>query len=97
MVKTNNIKSQVETKNNFQSRPNNNTMKKEFVFPLITGIVLGVLIMFFWQYTAALRTQSLRMTQIEQVTAQNNKNVNDIVDFINKATNPQGTQTPAAE
>ena len=80
----------------FRARPNNNTMKKEVMLPLIAGVILGVLIMFFWQFTAALRTQSLRMAQVEQVTAQNAKNVNDIVNFINQATNPKGTETPAA-
>lgn len=37
------------------------------------------------------------MAQLQQVTAQNSQTVNDIVAFINQATNPQGTQnnTPA--
>jgi len=71
-------------------------MKKEIAFPLVIGIIIGILIMFFWQFTVALRSQSARMAQIEQVTASNAKNVNDIIDFINKASNPNGAQTPAA-
>lgn len=72
---------------------NNNSMKREIVFPLVVGVIFGALIMIFWQFTAALNNQSARLAQLEQVTSQNSKTVNDIVAFINQATNPQGGAT----
>ena len=74
---------------------NNNSMKKEIVFPLIVGLILGALIMVFWQFTARLNAQNNYLAQLEQATTQNTKTVNDIVAFINQATNPQGANTPA--
>ncbi len=69
---------------------NNNSMKREIVFPVIVGIIFGALIMIFWQFTASLNNQNARLAQLEQVTGQNSQTVNDIVTFINQATNPQG-------
>ena len=76
---------------------NNKTMKREFVFPLVVGIILGALVMIFWQFTARLNNIGVALNQLEQVTAQNTKTVNDIVAFINQATaaNKQAT-TPGA-
>lgn len=78
---------------------NNKPMKKELVLPLVAGIILGGLVMIFWQFNARLNNQIAAVAQLEQATAQNTKNVNDIITFINNATgaNKQGAAaTPAA-
>ncbi|OIO05808.1 hypothetical protein AUJ26_02245 [Candidatus Falkowbacteria bacterium CG1_02_37_21] len=85
-------------KNNFKNFKNKN-MKKELVFPLIVGVVVGVLVMTFWQFNARLSNVSNAMTQLEAATNQNTKTVGDIVAFINNATGQNaagGTETPAA-
>jgi len=69
-------------------------MKKELVFPLIAGIVLGVLVMLFWQLGARINSNSIRLAQLEQASAQNNQAISEVVAFINQATG-QG-QAPAA-
>ena len=74
---------------------NNNSMKREIVFPLFVGVIFGALIMVFWQFTAALNNQSARLAQLEQVTSQNSKTVNDIVAFINQATQANNQGAPA--
>lgn len=74
---------------------NNNSMRREFVFPLIIGIILGALVMIFWQFNARLNAQLAAMSQLQQATAQNTKTVNDIVAFINQATGGNQNQTPA--
>jgi ABC-type enterochelin transport system permease subunit len=89
----NNIKSPVETIS-FRRELNNKTMKRELVFPLIVGIILGGLVMIFWQFNARLNNQIVAMNQLQQATAQNTKNVTDIVTFINNATGAD--KTPAA-
>lgn len=65
-------------------------MKREFVFPLVVGVILGVLVMFFWQFNSRLNNIGAGMAQIEQATAQNTKTVGDIVTFINNASAPKG-------
>ncbi len=91
----NNIKSSVRIKNS-HSVLNNKTMRRELIFPLIVGIILGALVMIFWQFNGRLNNQMAAMSQLQQVTAQNTQTVNDIVAFINQATNPQGAAaTPA--
>lgn len=75
----------------------NNNMKKEIVFPLVIGLILGALVVIFWQFTVRLNNQNARLVQLEQYASQNAQAVNEIVTFINNATNPQGgaqTQTP---
>jgi cell division protein FtsL len=73
-------------------------MKKEFVFPLVVGIILGALVMIFWQFNARLSNVSLAMTQLEQATNQNTKTVSDVVAFINQATSQnKAATTPAAQ
>lgn len=69
-------------------------MRRELVFPLIVGVILGALIMIFWQFTARLTNVQAGMVQLEQVTAQNTKTINDVVAFINQATG--ANKTPAA-
>jgi len=74
---------------------NNNSMKKEIVFPLIAGIIFGAMVMVFWQFTASLKNQSARLAQLETATSQNSQTVNDIVTFINQAT--QGGQAAGGD
>lgn len=77
----------------------NNTMKREFVFPLVIGLILGGLLMMFWQFNARLNNASAALSQLEQATTQNTKTVTDIVAFINQATGANktpATNAPAA-
>lgn len=74
----------------------NNTMKREFVFPLVVGLILGGLIMIFWQFNARLNNAANAMAQIESAVSQNTKTVSDIVTFINNASG-QAQQAPAAD
>ncbi len=71
-----------------------NNMKKEIVFPLVVGIIFGALVMIFWQFTARLNNQNVRLAQLEQFATQNAQTVNEIIAVINNATAPQGTGTP---
>lgn len=64
-------------------------MRREILFPLIVGLILGILVMIFWQFTTRLNIQQSRVVQLEQATTQNSQTLNDIVQFINNATNPQ--------
>ena len=95
---SNNLKSPVINASSYRTNNNNNTMKREFVFPLIMGIILGALVMIFWQFNARLNNVLNATSQLEQATAQNTKTVSDIVAFINQATgaNKAATGTPAA-
>jgi len=65
---------------------NNKTMKRELVFPLIVGIIVGALIMIFWQFSVRLTNATAALAQLEQVSAQNTATVNQVVSFINQAT-----------
>jgi len=71
-------------------------MRREFVFPLIVGLILGALVMIFWQFNARLSNAMIALNQLEQVTAQNTKTVNDVVAFINQATGANKAANPAA-
>lgn len=96
----NNLTSSASTLNYRRSLNNNNNMKREFVFPLIVGLIFGALVMIFWQFNARLNNAGAVLTQLEQATAQNTKNVGDIITFINNATGQKGaaqTGAPAAE
>lgn len=74
-------------------------MKKELIFPLIAGLILGVLIMLFWQLNTKLNNSSARLMQLEQATSANTQAVSEIVGFINQATgaNSQAPATTPAE
>jgi hypothetical protein len=69
-------------------------MKREFVFPMVVGIILGALVMIFWQFNARLNNFGTGLVQLEQATAQNTKNVGDVVTFLNNASG--ANKTPAA-
>ena len=73
----------------------NKTMKKEFVFPLIVGLILGGLVMIFWQFNTRLNNAANAMAQIEAAVTQNTKTVSDIVTFINNASGQSQQQAPA--
>lgn len=76
----------------------NNDMRREFVFPLVVGFILGGLLMIFWQFNVRLNNAAVAMSQLQQATAQNSQTVGDIVNFINNATGQNGgTSTPAAQ
>ncbi|MGE5426236.1 MAG: hypothetical protein ACM3PZ_04120 [Bacillota bacterium] len=75
-------------------------MRKELILPLIAGLVLGVLVMLFWQLNSKLNNSGSRLAQLEQATGSNTQAVSEIVNFINQASGgAQGgaaTNTPAA-
>ncbi len=63
-------------------------MNKDQLFPLIFGLVLGVLLMFFWNLGASLNNQSMRLSQLEQVAIENQQRVEQIITWL---------QTPAGQ
>ena len=73
---------------------NNKTMKREFVFPLVVGLILGGLVMVFWQFNTRLNNAANAMAQIEAAVSQNTKAVSDIVTFINNASGQGQPTTP---
>ncbi len=73
--------------------PHNKTMKREFIFPLIVGIIVGALVMILWQFNARLSAQINAVGQLQQATAQNSKTLSDIVSFLNNATGQNQTGT----
>lgn len=60
-------------------------MKKELIFPLIAGLVMGVLLMLFWQLNARMTNNNARLAQLEQASAQNSQALTEVVTFINQA------------
>ena len=68
-------------------------MKRESVFPLVIGIVIGLLVMIFWQFTSRLNSASSAILQLEQAAAQNTQTLNQVVSYLNQATgaNKAGT------
>jgi cell division protein FtsL len=75
----------------------NNSMKRDFLFPLIIGIIAGALVMIFLNFGARLNNATNALVQLQQATAQNTTSVNEIVNFINQATgaNQETPATPA--
>ncbi len=73
-------------------------MTKDQIIPLIFGLVLGILLMFFWNLGASLNNQNLRLMQIEQAAVANSQSIQEVVNFINSAMSPDngmtGTETP---
>lgn len=70
-----------------------NNMKKDFVLPLVAGLLLGALLMIFWQFNVRLNTTRVSLSQIEQATMQNSQSINEVVSFINQVSG----QTQAGE
>lgn len=71
-------------------------MKRESIFPVVIGIVAGVLIMIFWQFSVRLTNATSALAQLEQVSAQNTATINQVVSFINQATGANKTNGAAA-
>ncbi len=68
-------------------------MQKENLIPLITGLILGILLMFFWQLGARLNNNNIRLGQLEQAATTNAQTIEQVVNFINSANTPaEGTQ-----
>ena len=61
-------------------------MQREFVFPLIVGVILGALVMIFWQFNARQSNQFAAMQQLDQATSQNTQTLASVVSFLNNAT-----------
>lgn len=68
-------------------------MNKEQLFPLIFGLVLGILLMFFWQLGARINNQNMRLSQLEQAAVANTQTINEVVNFINQATSAGAGET----
>lgn len=77
-------------RSNYSYRNNKNNMKKDFILPLIVGLILGAMIMIFWQFNSRLNNVRAALVQIDQVTAQNTETVNEVVNFLNQAMNAEG-------
>lgn len=61
------------------------TMRRETIMPLAIGLLLGALIMIFVQFNNRLNNNAVILSQLEQATAANTKNVTDVINFINQA------------
>ena len=74
-------------------------MTRETIVPLIIGFLVGALFVVFFQFNARLNNNALILNQLQQATASNTQNVNDVINFINQAQGgAQGgaqTETPA--
>jgi len=65
-------------------------MNKDQLFPLIFGLVLGVLLMFFWNLGASLNNQNLRLGQLSQIVNENSQRIEQIVNFIQTPATSEG-------
>lgn len=73
------------------------TMRRETIIPLIIGLLLGALFVVFFQFNARLNNNAIILSQLEQATASNTKNVTDVINFINQAQGgAKDANTPAA-
>lgn len=95
-TKTKTIKKRPSLATTAKRYNNNNSMKKDLIFPLVVGIIFGAMIMMFWQFTARINNQNMRLAQLEEFATQNSQTVNDIVGFINQSLPPQEGGTPSA-
>ena len=76
---------------------NSKTMRRETIVPLIIGLLIGALFVVFFQFNTTLNNNAARISQLEQATASNTKNVTDVITFINNAQKgAKGANTPAA-
>lgn len=69
---------------------NKKPMKKDFVFPFVVGIIAGVLIMVFLNFSVRMNNATNALVQLQQATAQNSNTLNDVVNFLNQAA-PEAT------
>lgn len=95
IIKKSTIKKRPSLASSAKGYNNNNSMKKDLIFPLVVGIIFGAMIMIFWQFTARINNQNMRLAQLEEFATKNSQTVNEIVSFINKSLPPQdGTSAP---
>ena len=59
-------------------------MKQENFLNLIAGLLLGVLLMLFWQLNSKINFTSARISQLEQVTTTTSASITEVVEFLNK-------------
>jgi len=73
-------------------------MRREYIAPLVIGILVGVVVMFFVQFSVKLVDQRSRLAQIETAVANNSTTISEVVSFIQKSQNAGGQEanTPAA-
>ncbi len=69
-------------------------MKNEQLITLIFGLILGVLLMFFWNLGSSLNNQNIHLNQLEQVTQNNSQSINEVINFINSITAQEGAVMP---
>jgi hypothetical protein len=60
-------------------------MTRETIVPLIIGFLVGALFVVFFQFNARLNNNAVILNQLQQATASNTQNVNDVINFINQA------------
>lgn len=95
---TNNYKRPTARKSSSASDLNSKTMRRETIIPLIVGLLVGALLVLFFGLNTRLNNNAARLSQLEQATASNTKNVNDVITFINNAQKGAGAAatTPTA-
>ena len=72
------------------------TMRRETIIPLVIGLLIGALFVIFFNFNSRLNNNALVISQLEQATASNTKNVTDVINFINNASKgATGTEAPA--
>jgi len=64
----------------------NKTMKREFVFPLVVGVILGAMIMILWQFNARLNNVGSVLTQLETMSTNNATQLQQVTAFIQQVT-----------
>lgn len=64
-------------------------MNKDLIFPMIVGVLLGAMIMIFWQFNSRLNNVRAALVQLDTVTSQNAATTNEVVNFINQSVNPE--------
>lgn len=85
-----------KVRSDYSYRSNNKNMNKDLILPMIAGILLGAMIMIFWQFNARLNNINSALVQLDQVSAQNTNTVSEVVNFLNQAGGGTPTETPAA-
>ena len=68
-------------------------MNKDQLFPLIFGLVLGILLMFFWDLGSSLNDQGERLNQLERAANTNSQNIDDIKEifsYFQQPVSPEG-------
>ena len=76
-----------------------NTMRRETIIPLVIGLLVGALFVIFFEFNSRLNSNAALISQLEQATTSNTKNVSDVISFINSAqkgaAGTTATETPA--